>query len=61
MKLNTADPSDRKHCIKLLDTFNYNQHMCLVYESLGLNLRESLYKYARDVGLSLNGVCLYGR
>ena len=23
-KLNAADPFDRKHCIQLLDSFNYN-------------------------------------
>lgn len=59
--LNTADPKDLRNIVRLLDTFEYNGHLCLVYECLELNLRETLHKYGRHVGLSLDGVCLYGR
>ena len=60
-RLNQNDPYDKKHCIRLYDSFNYNQHLCLVYESMGLNLRETLNKFGRNIGLSLDGVILYGR
>ena len=60
-RLNQNDPYDKKHLIRLHDSFNYNQHLCLVYESMGLNLRETLNKFGRNIGLSLDGVVLYGR
>ena len=60
-QLNSADPYDRKHCIRLLDSFEYNQHLCLVYESMGKNLRETLNKFGRNIGISMDGVILYGR
>ena len=60
-KLNQADPYDRKHCIRLHDTLEYQTHLCLVYESMGMNLRETLNKFGRYIGLSIDGVVLYGR
>ena len=60
-RLNQNDPFDKKHCIRLHDAFSYNQHPCLVYESMGLNLRETLNKFGRNVGLSLDAVISYGR
>ena len=60
-RLNQSDPYDKKHCIRLIDSFDYNLHLCLVYECMGLNLRETLNKFGRNIGLSLDGVILYGR
>ena len=59
--LNNADQKDKKHCVRLLEHFEYNEHLCLVYECLEMNLRETLALYGRDIGLSLDGVCSYGR
>jgi hypothetical protein len=28
------DPDNRKHCIRLLRTFEYRQHVCMVFEPL---------------------------
>ena len=61
MQLNRADPSDKRNIVRLFDSFEYHGHLCLVYECLELNLRETLHKYGRHVGLSMDGVCLYGR
>ena len=60
-EINQADAKDRKHCIRLLDHFEYNSHLCLVYECMDMNLRETLSKYGKGIGLSLDGVCSYGR
>lgn len=60
-KLNKADSMDKRNIIRLLDTFEYNNHLCLVYECMERNLRETLNKFGRNVGLSLDGVCSYGR
>ena len=61
MQLNRADPADKRHIVRLFDSFEYHGHLCLVYECLEMNLRETLHKYGRHVGLSMEGVCLYGR
>jgi serine/threonine-protein kinase PRP4 len=61
MQLNRADATDKRNIVRLLDSFEYHGHLCLVYECLEMNLRETLNKYGRHVGLSLDGVCLYGR
>jgi serine/threonine-protein kinase PRP4 len=59
--LNQTDPHDKKNVIRLYESFDYNNHLCLVYECMDLNLREVLSKFGRGIGLSLDGVCLYGR
>ena len=33
-KLSGADPEGRRHCIKLLRTFDYRGHLCLVFEAM---------------------------
>lgn len=60
-QINKADAKDRKNCIRLLEHFEYNNHLCIVYESMEMNMRETLAKYGKDVGLSLDGICSYGR
>mmetsp|Transcript_10480 Transcript_10480/g.17573 ORF Transcript_10480/g.17573 Transcript_10480/m.17573 type:complete len:300 (-) Transcript_10480:79-978(-) len=59
--LNEKDPADKKHCIRMVEDFVYNDHMCIVYECMEMNLRETLAKYGKDVGISLDGVSSYGR
>lgn len=34
-KLMEADPENKKHVIRLLRHFEYRNHLCLVFESLG--------------------------
>ena len=59
--LNESDPKGKKHCTKMIESFEYNGHLCIIYECLEINLRETLSKYGKDVGLSLDAVCSYGR
>lgn len=40
--LNKIDPNDRKNIIRLHESFNYEGHLCLVFESLAQNLRQIL-------------------
>ncbi|KAI5805526.1 kinase-like domain-containing protein [Peziza echinospora] len=58
-KLNTADPEDRKHLVRLERYFEHKSHLCLVFEHLSINLREVLKKFGRDVGISLKAVRAY--
>lgn len=57
--LNTADPEDKKHVIRLERHFEHKGHLCMVFENLSINLREVLKKFGRDVGINLRAVRLY--
>ncbi|VEL16696.1 unnamed protein product [Protopolystoma xenopodis] len=58
-KLNDADPQDRYHCLRLYRHFFHKNHLCMVFESMHLNLREVLKKYGRNVGLHIAAVRSY--
>ena len=55
-ELRQKDPNDRKHIVALLDTFEYRNHLCIVFEALNSNLREVLNKYGKNIGINIDGV-----
>ncbi|XP_018456430.1 serine/threonine-protein kinase prp4 [Raphanus sativus] len=60
-KLAGADREDKRHCVRFLSSFKYRNHLCLVFESLHLNLREVLKKFGRNIGLKLSAVRSYSK
>lgn len=60
-KLAGADPENRRHCVRFLSSFEYRNHLCLVFESLHMNLREVLKKFGRNIGINLNAVRAYAK
>ncbi|XP_047965541.1 serine/threonine-protein kinase prp4 [Salvia hispanica] len=60
-KLVGADPERKRHCVRFLSTFKYRNHLCLVFESLHMNLREVLKKFGRNIGLKLTAVRAYAK
>ncbi|KAF4680409.1 Serine/threonine-protein kinase PRP4 [Perkinsus olseni] len=54
---------DRSHIIRLVRTFGYHGHMCLVFEAMWSNLRDAMKKYARPGvrGLAPRAVWSYSR
>eukprot|EP00268_Persea_americana_P010321 TRINITY_DN141_c0_g1_i1.p1 TRINITY_DN141_c0_g1~~TRINITY_DN141_c0_g1_i1.p1 ORF type:complete len:1151 (+),score=273.84 TRINITY_DN141_c0_g1_i1:170-3622(+) len=60
-KLAGADPEDKRHCVRFLSSFKYRNHLCLVFESLHMNLREVLKKFGRNIGLKLTAVRAYAK
>ena len=58
-KLSQADPDGKKHCITMLDSFEYRNHLCLVFEPMDMNLRDLTKKYGRGIGLHINAVKVY--
>ncbi|XP_073223367.1 uncharacterized protein [Cicer arietinum] len=60
-KLVGADPDDKRHCVRFLSSFKYRNHLCLVFESLNMNLREVLKKFGRNIGLKLTAVRAYAK
>jgi len=58
-RLNNADKEGKRHVIRLLNTFEYRGHYCLVFECMWDNLRVALKKYTKDKGMSLKAVRAY--
>lgn len=60
-RLADADPGDRCHCVRFLWSFKHRTHLCLVFESLYMNLRAVVKKFGRDIGLNLDAVGRYAK
>ncbi|KAN0075564.1 Protein kinase-like domain containing protein [Tylopilus felleus] len=58
-KLRQADPDDKKHIVRLERTFEHRGHLCLVFESLSMNLRDVVKRFGKDVGLNIKAVRAY--
>ncbi|GMI94946.1 PRP4 KINASE A [Hibiscus trionum] len=61
IKLAGADSEDKHHCVRFLLSFKYMNHLCLVFESLHMNLCENLKKFGRNIGLKLTAVRIYAK
>ncbi|KAI8066292.1 kinase-like domain-containing protein [Gilbertella persicaria] len=60
-RLMEADPENKKHVIRLQRHFEHRSHLCLVFETLSMNLRDVLKKYGKDVGISIKAVRIYAQ
>ncbi|KAI9276600.1 kinase-like domain-containing protein [Sporodiniella umbellata] len=60
-KLMEADPDNRKHVIRLKRHFEHRNHLCLVFETLSMNLRDILKKYGKNIGISIKAVRAYAQ
>lgn len=60
-KLNNSDPNDRRHILRCQGSFFYQNHLCIKFEALGMNLRELITRYGSDDGLSLEAVKSFAR
>lgn len=59
--LAAQDPDDKKHVVRLYRHFEHRGHLCMVFESLSLNLREIVKRFGKDVGLNLQAVRTYAQ
>lgn len=55
-KLNSSDPSDRRHIIRIFGSFFFQGHLCIKFELLHMSLRDVLNKFGSENGLSLEAV-----
>mmetsp|Transcript_3864 Transcript_3864/g.11537 ORF Transcript_3864/g.11537 Transcript_3864/m.11537 type:complete len:760 (+) Transcript_3864:83-2362(+) len=60
-KLKDADPNGKRHCVQFMTSFQHKGHLCIVFESLHINLRELLRRYGSGRGISMQGVRIYAR
>ncbi|WVF70724.1 hypothetical protein IAT40_005517 [Kwoniella sp. CBS 6097] len=58
-KLNDADPEDKKHIVRMEHTFEHKGHLCIVTESLSMNMRDIIKRFGKDVGLNMRAVRAY--
>ncbi|TFK68626.1 kinase-like protein [Pluteus cervinus] len=58
-KIRQADPDDKKHLVRLERTFEHRGHLCLVFESMSMNLRDVVKRFGKDVGLNISAVRTY--
>ncbi|KAI5114628.1 hypothetical protein M0805_001600, partial [Coniferiporia weirii] len=52
-------PEDKKHIVRLERTFEHRGHLCLVFESMSMNLREVVKRFGKDIGLNIRAVRAY--
>jgi len=58
--LNQEDPEDRRHIVRLFESFRFRGHLCIVLEVVGnLNLRKVIAKYGDGRGLAFKAVRSY--
>ena len=57
--LQAADPDGRAHCVRFIRSLTHRNHLCLIFEALGLNLRDVCRRYGRDHGLNIRAVRAY--
>merc|ERR1719254_292369 len=58
-RLNGADKKNRRHIIRLMATFAYRRHFCLVFECMWDDMRAALKKYTKNKGMSMQAVRAY--
>jgi serine/threonine-protein kinase PRP4 len=56
-----ADPENKKHCVRLLHHFEHRNHVALVFEAMQMNLRNTLQKFGKHVGINIPAVRTYAK
>ena len=59
-KLNSEDKYDKRHIIKLVNSFYYKKHFCLVFEAFDMNIRDAIKIYGNGKGFGLDYVRSFG-
>jgi len=59
--LGKNDPQSRKHCVKLIKEGEHKGHTMMCFESLAMNLRETLNKFGKNVGINISAIKSYTR
>lgn len=60
-EISDADPDSKYHCVKYYRYFMHKGHLCIVIESLYMDLRSVLKKYGKHHGLNMKALVSYSR
>ena len=55
------DVENKRHCIKMLSSTEYRNHMVIVFEMMSMNLREIIKKFGKNVGINISAVKMYSK
>jgi len=53
------DPEGKKHCVRLLSSFEHRNHLCMVFEPMYMNLRELTRSH--HGGISIMGIQIFAK
>eukprot|EP00494_Astrolonche_serrata_P031758 UN32027 len=59
--INNIDPLNKCYCVKLLDSFEVRNHLCMVFEPMKCNLRQLVKKVGAGKGFNLDSIQRYAR
>lgn len=59
-QISEIDPENKYHCVKFMTHFKHKGHLCLVIESMYMDLRGVIKKYGRH-GLNMKALMSYSR
>ncbi|EGG21470.1 putative protein serine/threonine kinase [Cavenderia fasciculata] len=51
----------KNHCVQYKHSFNYRNHLCIVFEALSMSLNQLIKQYGKNVGLSISAVRVYAK
>ncbi|KAG7384428.1 Serine/threonine-protein kinase PRP4 [Phytophthora pseudosyringae] len=60
-ELGERDLRDKKHCIRLLDSFTHRNHVAMVFEPMQMNVREAMKKFGGKGGISIQAVHVFSK
>ncbi|KAE9028884.1 Serine/threonine-protein kinase [Phytophthora fragariae] len=60
-ELGERDPRDKKHCIRLLDSFTHRNHVAMAFEPMQMNVREAMKKFGGKGGISIQAVRVFSK
>eukprot|EP01041_Mallomonas_annulata_P008503 gene8503-17536_t len=61
LEIASTDPDNKKHCVRLLQHLEYRNHVTMVFEPLQMNLRETIKKFGKNVGINITAVRMYAK
>ncbi|OMJ09408.1 Serine/threonine-protein kinase prp4, partial [Smittium culicis] len=58
--IESKNPKNSKYIIRFIRKFEHRHHLCLVFESMSMNLRQTVKLFGSSIGLNIDAVKLYG-
>lgn len=55
------DLENKKYCIRLLNHMEYRNHVTMVFEPMQMNLRDTIKKFGKNVGINISAVRMYAK
>jgi len=60
-RLVDGDPDNKRHCIHMLERFDHEDHLCMVFEAMHQNLRQAVRQHGHKRGIQCEAVRSYAR